>query len=72
MKFNRCQSNSLSFLISTVGDQSEVYIKYLVIKTPIIINKNLEVISLISHYTSLESYLHKSESDNKSNFFWQS
>ncbi len=62
---NNLQNNliSKSFLISAVGDLSKVTFKCPTQKSPLVLEKKLEIISLNGYLTSKESHIHISVSD---------
>ena len=62
-------SNSTSFLLSAVGDLSIVSFKCPLNQKPIILEKKLEIITLTGYFSSKESHLHISVSDDNCNVF---
>ena len=62
--------NSISFLISAVGDLSKVSFKCPLNDKPVIFEKKLEIITLSGYISSAESHLHISASDENCRVFF--
>ena len=61
--------NSTSFLISAVGDLSKVSFKCPLNDKQVILEKKLEIITLSGYFSSIESHLHISVSDENCSVF---
>ena len=61
--------NSTSFLINAVGDLSAVSFKCPLNEKSIILEKQLEVITLTGYFTTIDSHIHISVSDENYKVF---